>query len=392
MSILIISPTANILVPKGGGQVRINSIATQLKEKGWCVVCFEPEDPSDDQKKDFGFKVIRFKKYTPPFLADLNPFFYYKLYKILKDENIDIMQVSFPAGIIATKIITKLLNLRKPIFYDAHNVEGYKVKNVKLTNLPLYKRIVAPFYIPILERIAVKLTDHIISVSHEDKELFIKNYDVTPERISVIPSGTVILNLESFKDRNTVRGELGIKPNEIAIVFHGTYKYSPNKEAIGLITDYVAPKIGELYKNVRFLIAGKDIPEFERGNLKGFGFVENLHDFLNASDIAIAPLLQGGGTKLKIIDYMGVGLPIVSTKKGMEGLNAKNGEHAIIVDDVDEDFIGAIKYLVDNVEERKRLGANARRLAEEEYDWDKIGKKLDGLYKSILMERLYKCK
>ena len=100
-------------------------------------------------------------------------------------------------------------------------------------------------------------------------------------------------------------------------------------------------------------------------------------------DIAIVPLTTGGGTKLKILDYMSIGLPIVTTKKGIEGLNVKNDEHAIIVNDVNDVFIDAIKYLIDNGEERKRIGANARRLAEEEYDWDQIGKKMDDLYKRI---------
>jgi len=76
-------------------------------------------------------------------------------------------------------------------------------------------------------------------------------------------------------------------------------------------------------------------------------------------------------------------LPIVTTKKGIEGIKAKNGEDAIIVDDVDEEFIDAIKYLVENEQERKRIGANARKLAEEEYDWEKIGGKLDKLYREI---------
>jgi len=285
---------------------------------------------------------------------------------------------------IATKIITKLLGLRKPIVYDAHNVEGVKVKEYKDPTLPLYKRIVAPIYIPILERMAVKLANNILSVSQRDKELFIKKYNVDHEKITIIPSGTNILNLKSLEDRSDVRKKFGVKLEEIIIVFHGTYTYYPNKEAADLIIDYIAPKIGELYHNVNFIIAGKDVPEIEEDNVICVGFIDDLQSLLNASDIAIVPLSHGGGTKLKIFDYMGVGLPIVTTKKGIEGINAKNGEEAIIVDDVNEKFVDAIKYLIDNKQEREKIGANARRLAEEEYDWDKIGEKLDKLYRDIL--------
>ena len=112
--------------------------------------------------------------------------------------------------------------------------------------------------------------------------------------------------------------------------------------------------------------------------------VKDLYPLLHAADLAIVPIRGGGGTRLKILDYMGVGLPIVTTKKGIEGINVKNGEEAIIVDDVNEKFVDAIKYLIDNKQEREKIGANARRLAEEEYDWDKIGEKLDKLYREIL--------
>lgn len=387
MNILIISPTADILERKKGDQIRINSITTQMMNIGHNIVCLEQEKFLDKRGKNFKIKIVGFKRCTPPFLVDLNPFFYYKLYKTLKVEDIDLIQISFPTGIIATKIITKLLGLRKPIVYDAHNVEGVKVKEYKDPNLPPYKRIVAPIYIPILERMAVKLANNILSVSQRDKESFIKKYNVDPEKITIIPSGTNILNLKSIGDISDVRKKFGIKLEEIIIVFHGTYTYYPNKEAADLIIGYIAPKIGELYRNAKFIIAGKDVPEVEENNVVCVGFIDDLHSLLNASDIAIVPLSHGGGTKLKILDYMGVGLPIVTTKKGIEGINAKNGEHAIIVDDVNEAFINAIKYLIDNKQERKRIGANARRLAEEEYDWNKIGDKLDKLYGGILDEK-----
>jgi len=383
MNILIISPTADILDRKKGDQIRINSIATQMRNIGYNIVCLEQEKFLDGEE-NFEFRMVGFKKCTPPFLVDLNPFFYYTLYKTLREENIHLIQISFPTGMIATKIITKLLGLRKPIVYDAHNVEGVKVKEYKDPTLPLYKRIVAPIYIPILERMAVKLANNILSVSQRDKELFIKKYNVDHEKITIIPSGTNILNLKSLEDRSDVRKKFGVKLEEIIIVFHGTYTYYPNKEAADLIIDYIAPKIGELYHNVNFIIAGKDVPEIEEDNVICVGFIDDLQSLLNASDIAIVPLSHGGGTKLKIFDYMGVGLPIVTTKKGIEGINAKNGEEAIIVDDVNEKFVDAIKYLIDNKQEREKIGANARRLAEEGYDWDKIGDKLDKLYREIL--------
>ena len=174
-----------------------------------------------------------------------------------------------------------------------------------------------------------------------------------------------------------------IENNKIVILFHGTYSYHPNKEAMDLIVNYIAPLIGKEFKNVLFVLAGNGVPICERMNVKSIGFVEDLYSLLNIADIAIVPILNGGGTRLKILDYLSAGLPIVSTTKGIEGINAKNGEHAIIVDNVNDEFIEAIKYLTDNEQERKKIGLNARRLAEEDYDWDKIGERLNKLYKGF---------
>ncbi len=55
--------------------------------------------------------------------------------------------------------------------------------------------------------------------------------------------------------------------------------------------------------------------------------------------MAVVPLVSGEGVKLKVLDYMAVGLPIVATKKGAEGLDLVNGKHAIIVNDVNEEFV-----------------------------------------------------
>ena len=385
--LLIIFPGGdNTLNPKKGNQVRVFNMSTQLVKRGMRITILESgKELHLKYKKDFVLE--RFRRFTPSNLNDLNIFLYLKLYKILEKEMPSMIQVEGCSGVITSKLVTRFLNQDVPVVYDAHNIEGIKIKKHKDPNLPLYKRLAAPFFIPILERVVAKLADYIISVSQDDKDLFIKKYNITPEKITVIPSGTNIVNINSLENVCKIREKFDIKTGEIVIVFHGTYTYYPNKEAIDLITDYIAPKIERFYENVKFIIAGKDVPEFERSNLKFVGFVEDLQSLLNASDIAVVPLLRGGGTKLKIFDYMGVGLPIVTTKKGIEGTSAKNDEHAIIVDSVNNDFIDAIKYLIDNEQERKRIGANARRLAEEEYDWNKIGEKLDKLYKGILEEK-----
>jgi glycosyltransferase involved in cell wall biosynthesis len=192
------------------------------------------------------------------------------------------------------------------------------------------------------------------------------------------------MELPTLKDKDEIKKELDIDKNNLVIIFHGSHFHPPNREAIDLIKNDIAPEIMKVDKDIVFVIAGFDVPVFEEENIKSVGYVADIYSLIHAADMAIVPILSGGGTKLKVLDYMGVGLPIVTTKKGIEGINAKNGEDAIIVGDVNAKFTDAIKYLIDNKQEREKIGANARKLAEEEYDWDKIGEKLDNLYREIL--------
>jgi glycosyltransferase involved in cell wall biosynthesis len=81
---------------------------------------------------------------------------------------------------------------------------------------------------------------------------------------------------------------------------------------------------------------------------------------------------------------MNRGLPIVTTEKGIEGVAAHNGEHALIVPSVNERFVDKVVCLLETESERARLGANARRLLEAQYTWDAIGAQLLRVYKRVL--------
>ena len=393
MNILIISVGYGLFKPKSGGRNRFYNLAMQLIKKGGKLTVLQPsryKESTDATLAEIHYYRVNFWNRTFGTITDLNVDFIIKFVKIIQKQKIDIIQVSSPYGVIASKLVTKLLRRNVPIIYDAHNVQSdlaqCSLNDPKATFL---EKIFALIYMPLQERMAVKYADHILSVSQEDKMRFIEKYSITQQNITVIPSGVDIIDLPALKDKDEIKKELDIDKNKLAIIFHGSYFHPPNREAIDLIKNDIAPEIMKVDKDIVFVIAGFDVPVFEEENIKAVGFVEEIYSLIHAADMAIAPILSGGGTRLKILDYMGVGLPIVTTKKGIEGINAKNGEHVIIVDDVNEEFIDAIKYLIDNEQERKRIGANARKLAEEEYNWDKIGEKLDKLYRGILEERTH---
>ena len=398
MNILTIAAGYGMSKPKSGGQNRFLNLIKGLKKNGNEICVLESKKNLDlfdsEIANIFTYRDYRFFNRTLVIFKDFNFDFIWNVYKILKNENIELIQLSHPSGIFVIKILTKIMRKNIPIVYDAHNVESDIIKYV-FANNPKYSKLeqlIIPIYIEFLELVCKYIVTQITSVSHEDRMRFIEKYGINGKKVTVIPSGVNIIDLTMLKDKDKIRNELGIDRSKLSIIFHGSYFYPPNREAINLIKNYIAPKIMKIDKDILFIIAGFEVPVFEVGNIKSIGFVEDLYPLIHAADIAILPdrssgkTRKSGTTRIKALDYIGMGLPMVTTKKGIEGIKAKNCEHAIVVDDVNDEFIDAIKYLIDNKQERERIGANARRLAEEEYDWEKIGKKLDKSYKTILEE------
>ena len=389
MNILASSPFCGLHNPITGVQNRVINLIKELEKRGNNVAILQSNifyDPADKKFTNiYEYDDNKFLGRILPTTRDINPSFILKLHKIVKNKNIDLIHISHPSGILISKLITKLLKQKIIIIYDAQNVESIFVKEV-ISSSPKFSKIesmMISLYIRFLEQFTCKyFADHIICPSSKDKKMFTKLYGINENKISVIPSGAHMSSIWNEEKKEIIKKEFKIDKSKLIIFFHGSFLHPPNSEAIGLIENYLAPAFEE-YNNVLFIICGTDVPKFERKNIISLGFVKSINKIISIADIAIVPLLRGGGTKLKLFDYLRAGLPVVTTEKGAEGIDMKNREHAIIVDEVNEEFIDAIKFLIDNKNERKKIGENGRKLAIEKYDWNKIGERLNSLYENI---------
>jgi len=97
----------------------------------------------------------------------------------------------------------------------------------------------------------------------------------------------------------------------------------------------------------------------------------------------IVPLLSGGGMRVKIVEGMAMQKCIISTTAGAEGINYKSGVNILIANTHDE-FFKAIRRCIADEDYCKAVGANARRLVEDQYDANKVTNKLVGLYENLL--------
>jgi glycosyltransferase involved in cell wall biosynthesis len=109
------------------------------------------------------------------------------------------------------------------------------------------------------------------------------------------------------------------------------------------------------------------------------GYVDDPLPYIQRAAVFVAPILSGGGTKLKVLEAMAVGKAIVSTSIGVEGIEGKDQEHFMVADGPEAFSSGVVSLLNDRVF-RERLGANARRRAMEKYDWEAICEAISGIY------------
>jgi glycosyltransferase involved in cell wall biosynthesis len=100
----------------------------------------------------------------------------------------------------------------------------------------------------------------------------------------------------------------------------------------------------------------------------------------------VAPIRQGGGTRLKILEAMALGTPVVATAKGAEGLDVVDGEHLLLADDP-ERFAAAVLRLLADQALAARLAANARQSVQQRYEWEAIGRRFVALVEDVVQQR-----
>lgn len=151
---------------------------------------------------------------------------------------------------------------------------------------------------------------------------------------------------------------------EINSIFHlGSMDWLPNQEGVIWFCEEVWPRLKEEHKNLKFYLAGKNMPKhFEAYKRKGIdvlGEIDDAKTFILEKNIMLIPLFQGGGIRIKILEALIQGKTIVSTSKGVEGLNLENEKHFLLANNAKE-FIDKINWCLKNQEASKAIGIQAQ--------------------------------
>jgi len=263
----------------------------------------------------------------------------------------------------------------KKYILDEHNV-NWEIYNMPSVNLKerIFKSLTKKRNI-LIEKRALLDAEKVFVCSQRDREVFINTIPkLEEEKLFVIPN---CIEYEDYKRYLNLNKR---KDYEKSVVFIGTFSYYPNLDALRSIC-----KIAEATEeNIQFKIIGSNPPEMDYpSNVKIMGYVDDVKREILDSDICIAPIRYGSGTRLKILEYMAMGKPVISTEKGAEGIDYTHEKNIIIEDDISK-YPLLIENLIDDEKTKKHLGKNAKGLIETKYDWKVYEKPLFKIYEDFI--------
>ncbi len=147
----------------------------------------------------------------------------------------------------------------------------------------------------------------------------------------------------------------------------GIWSYGPNAEAANILLKEIAPKVTDS----TVILVGKNptgpMWEASSGSIQVLGEVGDVRGALGQMRTVVVPLLQGGGTRMKVLEAMAAGIPVVATPKAVEGLDVVHLEHCVICEP--EEMASWILKLWDSPGLENVLRENARKLVKERYSW-----------------------
>jgi glycosyltransferase involved in cell wall biosynthesis len=206
--------------------------------------------------------------------------------------------------------------------------------------------------------------DLLLATSERDRQVFLQELGVN--HVAVIPNG---IDTAEFASSDAL-------PHAGTIVFSGLMSYYPNQQGIRWFLDEVLPLILENGRSARVIIAGASPPRWLKAcasdRVEVTGSVPDIRPYLQRATAVIAPLLIGGGTRVKILEAQAMGRPVVSTSVGAEGLGLQHGESILIADDA-KSFAARVVDVLDNRDLAEHVAANGRRHAVRHFDWNRIG-------------------
>ncbi|GAB4461334.1 MAG: glycosyltransferase family 4 protein [Armatimonadaceae bacterium] len=265
------------------------------------------------------------------------------------------------------------------VVLDNHNVEYRLIERIAQTpeEHPLIRALAAHEF-PLLrevERAAVRRADMTLAVSEEDAGALRELAASCADRVEVAPIG---VDTEYFAPVTRI-------PESRRLLFVGTLYWHPNVDALRFFAREILPLIQAQVSGVTLSVVGAKPTGAVRALQNSHpaitvaANVDDIRPCAEGGAVFVVPLRSGSGMRVKILNALAMGLPVVSTTLGAEGIGVTSGED-ILLADTPEDFAAAVITLLREPERAKAIGANGRRLVERQYRWEAVGKALLRVY------------
>ena len=294
---------------------------------------------------------------------------------VLQHPGIDVIVCNTLALAYAVADETKSI----PVVTVLHDIEQiYSWRRFLRSDWTPYKLVYFAdwFKVRLWENRLLRSSRNLIVMSKMDKRRVREINSRAP--IAVVPNG-VDTKYFNFHER------LSADPN---ILFVGNFAYPPNEDGFWYFYREIFPSVRKQVPAASLWAVGRDpTPEMcelqhQDVQVRVTGFVPDMRSYYEKSAVCVVPIRFGGGTRLKVLEAFSVGVPVVSTTVGIEGIPASPEEH-LLVRDTAREFAHGVAELLKRPESGQRLASAARRLVEEKYDWSIIGIQLDGALASI---------
>lgn len=269
-----------------------------------------------------------------------------------------------------------------PIVVGEHNIEhhiyeGYAKQSQLMFARPFFRHDVAKLIA--WEKKIWQAAAAVVTVSPDDKK---EVEQITGQNTAdVAPNGVDVDEFVFQKQKN-------MSAAAPVFLFVGNFLWMQNRDALHVVLDDMWERVRLEYPQATFRVVGKHL----RGELRRkvaraegvtlFEDVSEIHDEFIKSDMLLAPIRIGGGTKFKILEAMAAGTPVITTSVGAKGLDVTHGVELMIADD-SQGAMRAIRTLISDPKETANLRLRARKKIEQDYSWTNIAILLSAVWQRV---------
>jgi glycosyltransferase involved in cell wall biosynthesis len=300
------------------------------------------------------------------------------LTRAVRSEHFDLVHLDSIHMAASVEPVAEAMGATPRVVYNWHNIESEVMRRYRASEHSPFRRLYSAITARQLAQLERSILNsafgHVVCSDRERDRLL----EIAPEaRIAVVPNG---VDTAYFENTAT----LAAPPTRI--VFVGLMNYHANVEAAVSFARDVWPRLCSRLPGVTLTIVGASpapaVLALRGGpGIEVTGTVPDVRPYYREALAAIVPLRTGGGTRLKILEAMAAGVPVVSTPLGAEGLDVTPGENIILADPDDPDsWAREMASLAESQPIRRQLTESARQLIRARYDWTMLGESLCQTY------------